>query len=214
MYAIKHICATGLLALLLSAGVSLAEESMPQETTDAVLTTSPTATKTTPPHAGLATDRHDEVQLLRVKSVQEDADLDYARGGQQTDHSDKILALSILLGLGGFAIFLNRNKPAPKQTEAAPETAVAEMPDETEAGVVVDEISSAQDEAQDETREPTTETIAEIQEQEREQEQECEYPVEMNVEPAQETAVTWVAQEEMAALPDTDEQKQPSGEIG
>lgn len=222
MYAIKNICATGLLALLLNTGISLAEESMPQETTDsaievtdAVLTTEPdhqsTVTEAAPPHTNPTAGRNDEMQPLRVKSVQEDADQAYARGGQQTDHSDWILALLILLGLGGFAIFLNRNKPAPKQTEAAPETAVAEVPDvipvETEAGVAVDEISSAPDEAQN----PTTETIAEIQEQERE---EYEHPVGMDAEPVQETAVTWVAQEEVTASPDTDEQNQPRGKMG
>lgn len=221
MYAIKNICATGLLALLLNTGISLAEESMPQETTDAVLTTEPdhqsTVTEAAPPHTNPTAGRNDEMQPLRVKSVQEDADQAYARGGQQTDHSDWILALLILLGLGGFAIFLNRNKPAPKQTEAAPETAVAEVPDvipvETEAGVAIDEISSVQDETLDETRDTSTETIAEIQEQEREQE-EYEHPVETDAEPVQETAVTWVAQEEVAALSDTDEQNQPRGEMG
>jgi len=136
MFNFKHICAISLLLTAITpwTGSVQAEEATDslevqamqpaREAADGIDTTDTGAiTEETGEQTPEVTDTHPGavvipdvstaqvvVEPVRVKSMQDDAEQALTRGSSQPDTSDRTLALLVLLGLGGFAFFLGRNR--------------------------------------------------------------------------------------------------------
>lgn len=168
MFNFKHICAISLLLTTMTTwtGSVLAEETLDTGEAPAIQTATEEqviSTDTPPedndkPAGGIIipdVSTPPAVEPVRVKSMQDDAEQALSRGGSQTDTSDRTLALLVLLGLGGFAFFLSRNRNQAAVSTPLPDTAAAAV--EEEADHEAESLVSA--------TEPTTESTPPAEEE-------------------------------------------------